>query len=84
MAATPAPNTSYAWYFDMATDHPVGLKARATISGVAQIDSICSPRPDCQVSGETSRGAAAEDQADQCQTEADHDEARGRPAAGPA
>ena len=32
-----------------------GRHARASISGVAQIDSICRPRPDCQVNGESSR-----------------------------
>ena len=54
-AATPGPKISYAWYWEMSTSQCSGLTARASISGVAQIDSICRPRSDCQVSGEISR-----------------------------
>ena len=54
-AGTPGPTISYAWYFEMSTIQAAGRMARATISGVAQMDSICRPRSDCQVSGENRR-----------------------------
>ena len=52
--STPGPKISYAWKREKSTRQP-GENARASISGVAQIDSTCRPRPDCQVNGDTSR-----------------------------
>ena len=56
VSCTPGPKISNALYCEMWTSQvPTGCTIRASISGVAATDSICSPRAACQRSGDSVR-----------------------------